>query len=61
MTVTTSHSPYDAMSVGSVRDTTVAYQSTPDAWLPAAGRCENPWHLPRRVNGRLRTPTEEQP
>jgi NADP-dependent aldehyde dehydrogenase len=37
----------------------VAFQSTPDAWLPPAGRRDNPWQLPRRVNGRLETSTEE--
>ena len=37
----------------------VAYQSTPDAWLPPAGRSDNPWHLPRRVNGRLVVVTED--
>jgi NADP-dependent aldehyde dehydrogenase len=31
----------------------VAYQSAPDAWLPAAGRSDNPWGLPRRLNGLL--------
>jgi NADP-dependent aldehyde dehydrogenase len=37
----------------------VAYQSTPDAWLPLAGRSDNPWHLPRRANGRLEASPEE--
>lgn len=32
----------------------VAYQSAPDAWLPAAARASNPWGLPRRVDGALR-------
>lgn len=36
----------------------VTYQSTPDAWLPAAGRSVNPWHLPRRIDGRLQAPDE---
>lgn len=31
----------------------VAYQSVPDAALPAALRADNPWRLPRRVDGRL--------
>ncbi|MGC7098480.1 aldehyde dehydrogenase family protein [Amycolatopsis lurida] len=31
----------------------VAYQSVPDAALPAALREDNPWHLPRRVDGEL--------
>lgn len=31
----------------------IAYQSVPDAWLPEAAREANPWHLPRRVDGRL--------
>ena len=39
----------------------VAYQSTPDGWLPPAGRRDNPWRLPRRVNGRLETPPPGEP
>ena len=31
----------------------VAYQSAPDAVLPPAARRDNPWGLPRRVNGRI--------
>ena len=31
----------------------VAYQGVPDAALPPALRVDNPWHLPRRVDGRL--------
>lgn len=31
----------------------VAYQSTPDAWLPPALQDSNPWNLRRRVNGVL--------
>jgi len=31
----------------------VAYQGTPDALLPEPLREENPWHLPRRVDGVL--------
>jgi len=34
----------------------VAYQSAPDAWLPPAARADNPWSLPRRVDGRLELP-----
>lgn len=34
----------------------VAYQSTPDRWLPAEARSDNPWGLPRRVAGRLVNP-----
>ncbi len=34
----------------------VTYQSTPDAWLPEPLRAENPWHLPRRVDGVLVLP-----
>ncbi|MGW3497909.1 aldehyde dehydrogenase family protein [Streptomyces sp. NPDC001020] len=30
----------------------VTYQSAPDAWLPLAVRADNPWNLPRRVDGR---------
>ncbi|MEV5987879.1 aldehyde dehydrogenase family protein [Streptomyces sp. NPDC052051] len=30
----------------------VTYQSAPDAWLPLAARADNPWGLPRRVDGR---------
>jgi NADP-dependent aldehyde dehydrogenase len=29
----------------------ITFQDTPDSWLPPAGRAENPWGLPRRVNG----------
>lgn len=29
----------------------VAYQSSYDAWLPHAGRSDNPWGVPRRVAG----------
>jgi NADP-dependent aldehyde dehydrogenase len=32
----------------------VAFQSTPDAWLPPAGRGDNPWGVPQRVDGELR-------
>ncbi|GAB3449221.1 aldehyde dehydrogenase (NADP(+)) [Phycicoccus ginsengisoli] len=35
----------------------VAYQSVPDAALPPALRADNPWHLPRRVDGRLQVPS----
>ena len=31
----------------------VAYQSAHDAWLPPEARSDNPWGLPRRVNGHL--------
>jgi NADP-dependent aldehyde dehydrogenase len=31
----------------------VAYQNAPDGALPAALRDENPWRLPRRVDGKL--------
>jgi NADP-dependent aldehyde dehydrogenase len=34
----------------------VAFQSAHDAWLPPEARAENPWELPRRVNGTLETP-----
>ena len=34
----------------------VAYQSVPDTALPEALRADNPWHLPRRVDGRLEVP-----
>jgi NADP-dependent aldehyde dehydrogenase len=30
----------------------VTYQSAPDAWLPPTVRADNPWNLPRRVDGR---------
>ncbi|OIJ94645.1 aldehyde dehydrogenase [Streptomyces colonosanans] len=30
----------------------VTYQSAPDAWVPPAARTDNPWNLPRRVDGR---------
>jgi len=29
----------------------VAYQATPDEWLPAAAQDDNPWSVQRRVNG----------
>lgn len=29
----------------------VAFQSAPDGWLPPEARSDNPWRLPRRVNG----------
>lgn len=29
----------------------VAFQSVPDAWLPPAGRSDNPWGVPQRVDG----------
>lgn len=32
----------------------VTFQSAEDAWLPAEARSDNPWRLPRRVDGRLR-------
>jgi NADP-dependent aldehyde dehydrogenase len=31
----------------------VAFQSVTDHWLPTEAREDNPWSLPRRVNGRL--------
>jgi NADP-dependent aldehyde dehydrogenase len=31
----------------------VAYQNTPDEWLPEAAQDKNPWSVPRRVNGNL--------
>ena len=31
----------------------VTYQGAPEAVLPPALRQDNPWHLPRRVNGVL--------
>ena len=34
----------------------VTYQSVQDAWLPPPGRADNPWHLPRRIDGRLVIP-----
>ena len=34
----------------------VAYQSVDDAWLPAPARADNPWRLPRRVDGALEPP-----
>lgn len=32
----------------------VAFQSVPDRWLPAALQADNPWRVPRRVNGVMR-------
>lgn len=34
----------------------VSYQSVPDGWLPPALRADDPWRLPRRVDGVLRLP-----
>ena len=34
----------------------VSYQSVPEPCLPPAGRADNPWWLPRRVDGRLEFP-----
>lgn len=34
----------------------ITYQGTPDHWLPTAARAENPWRLPRRVDGVPRLP-----
>jgi NADP-dependent aldehyde dehydrogenase len=31
----------------------VAFQSANDAWLPPEARADNPWQLPRRVNGAM--------
>jgi NADP-dependent aldehyde dehydrogenase len=36
--------------------TPVTYQSVPDACLPEPARSANPWHLPRRVDGRIELP-----
>ncbi len=33
--------------------TPIAYQDLPEGWLPPALRRENPWGLPRRIDGRL--------
>jgi NADP-dependent aldehyde dehydrogenase len=38
----------------------VAFQSVTDGWLPAEAREDNPWSLPRRVNGRLHSAPGEQ-
>jgi NADP-dependent aldehyde dehydrogenase len=34
----------------------VTYQSTAEAWLPPALREDNPWRVPRRVDGSLQVP-----
>lgn len=36
----------------------VTFQSTPDAWLPPAGRVKNPWGVPQRINGNLVLPSQ---
>lgn len=36
----------------------VTFQSVPDAWLPAAVREDNPWRVPRRVDGVLQVPEQ---
>ena len=38
----------------------VAYQSATDGWLPPEARSDNPWSLPRRVDGRLETSPPER-
>ncbi len=35
----------------------VAYQDVPEAWLPEPVREDNPWAIPRRVDGRLELPS----
>lgn len=37
----------------------VTFQSAEDAWLPPEARGDNPWRLPRRVDGILRAATGE--
>ncbi|MCE1179344.1 MAG: aldehyde dehydrogenase family protein [Micrococcales bacterium] len=37
----------------------VTFQSTPDAALPPALQAANPWGIPRRVGGRLESPSPE--
>jgi NADP-dependent aldehyde dehydrogenase len=39
----------------------VAYQAIPDRWLPQPLRAENPWRIPRRVNGSIVPVTELEP
>lgn len=39
----------------------VAYQSTPDALLPPPVRADNPWAVPRRVDGVLQTIAANRP
>ncbi|WP_262851505.1 aldehyde dehydrogenase (NADP(+)) [Mumia quercus] len=39
----------------------VTYQSVPESALPAPLRDDNPWGIPRRVDGRLTLPTDAQP
>ena len=34
----------------------LTYQSVPDAWLPSEARSDNPWALPRRVDGHAVSP-----
>lgn len=39
----------------------VAFQSVPDAWLSPDVCADNPWALPRRINGRFQPGTGTQP
>jgi NADP-dependent aldehyde dehydrogenase len=38
----------------------MTFQNTPDSWLPPAGQAANPWGIPRRVNGDLRTASRSE-
>ncbi|MGL5824354.1 MAG: hypothetical protein ACRCYU_05885, partial [Nocardioides sp.] len=39
----------------------VAYQSVPDAALPPALRDDNPWRIPRRLDGVVTQPDQTAP
>jgi len=55
----------DATSVGAAAldrfTRPVAFQNVPESALPAALRADNPWSLPRRVNGVLEAPEGGRP
>lgn len=38
----------------------VTYQATPERWLPEPARSDNPWRLPRRVDGAWQPAPEEE-
>lgn len=38
----------------------VTFQSAEDSWLPPEARADNPWRLPRRVDGRLLASPEDR-
>jgi NADP-dependent aldehyde dehydrogenase len=51
----TTHPGHTSVGVTAIRrfQRPVVYQNTPAAVLPPALRDDNPWRVPRRVNGEL--------